>query len=651
MISFKTFSEELRIGTDAHSIVRTFSFVKKSTEQQPREELLFLIALPDKPKLAETLVQKIAETLQKICFAEGIVEGLELDGYERFESALKEVNSVIADFQKTLPNQNIGQINAVIGFLTGANLHLTQTGESEAYLIRHGALTAISEGLLDESAVDVFSNIATGTVEHCDKIVFASERLLRYATKNELSKIFSPQKEIGLALEELDEIITLEGAQGSGVLACDIQNEAASQVKTPLAYSFQDRKFSNLAGKLDRGLTWVRERLPESVNLPYQNRLNFDKNYLILGFLAVLILILLSFSWNLGEKKSSETVTEVRSILEDVQTKLDLAKAQQNIGNKAKAYELIAEIEVTANDLLVAGLAIEEATNILEEIKLVQDSLDNIKRYNNLTPLVNIKADTGAATDLIGLTDFHGRKISFNLNKLFDVALDKVMNSQTIEEISTLKVGKYSPDRDSLIFLSVDDKIIEWRENEPALIDTEDAAWKSAADLSFYSSFLYLLDPTNNQIWKYAGRRNGFGPAKPYNENANLTQAVALAIDGDIWVLLDDEDADMRNDIVRLRKGEKKELTISDLPNQVLENPSKIFTNEELRFVYVLDPTARRIFRFYKDPPEPGSEYRNLIYNTQYFFENLTTVQDFWVDPAEQKLFLVDEEALYEITI
>lgn len=646
MADLHTISEELRLGNDSQGLTRTFSFVQEGTGSKSREEVFLLITLPDKPRGGENLIRAIFQTLREICFLEQ-----EQDSYKRFESALKEVNAVIAEFQETLPNKTIGQISAVIGFLTGKDLHLTQAGEAEAYLVRQRALTAISEGLLtDDSVVDVFINIASGTVEEGDKIIFASERLLRYATKNELIKIFSPQKEISLALEELDEVIVLEGAQTTGVLACDVQSEAKSKAQPPLSRSLQGSKFNKLASKLDRGLSWVREHLPEGTNLPDRRTLGFDKNYLILGFLVVAILILFSISWSLQGRSAGERLTEVQTALGSLQTNLDLAKTRRNIGDKTKAYELLLEAEQIANDLLKAGLAIEEVTVKIQEINLIQDELDNIKRYTNLTPLVKLAA-ANPQVALVGLTDFHGRKIAFDAHSIFDTALDRLVNSSEIEATSVLRTGKYFPDSDALIFLTADGKILEWRDAEPVLLDTADEAWKSAIDFDTYSSYLYLLDPTNNQVWKYKRQREGFGKAIAYNENANLTQAVSISIDGDIWILAKDEDNKMENDIIRIRKGQKKALIIKDLPDRVWQDPKKIFTNENLKFIYVLDQTERRILRFYKDPPEAGVENRELIYNTQYFFEELAEMKDFWVDAAEQKLFVVDGQNIYEVTI
>ncbi len=645
MASLHTISEELRLGTDSQTFVRSFSYIREGDEEIPREEVFSIIELADRPSGGEDLIRTIFQTLQEICFVRQ-----QQDAYERFETALKEVNAVIAEFRESLPNKNLGRINAVIGFLSGRELHITQGGEAEAYLVRKGALTTVTEGLGgDGEAVDAFMNIASGKTENHDKLLLATERLLRYATKNELTKIFSPHREITSGLEELDEIIVLEGAQTTGVLALDIVTEAVA-VKSAATPEDAENPIAKITQHVNRGIGWVRDKLPEGTRLPGGGEMKIDKNYVILGFLVIAILILLSASWSLGGKRSSVKLEEVRAALESVQTNIDMAKTRRNIGDKPQAYELLIGAEQTATDLVKSGLAIEEASAKVLEIRQLRDELDNIRRYANLTPLADIST-VEEGVSLVGIEDFHGRKIAFDAHSLFDTALGTITGGVEIDAISTVRTGHYFDDRDAIVFLTADDKVIEWRDGESVIADTDDETWKSAVDFSTYSKFLYLLDPINNQIWKYPRNRDSYGQATDYNENADLTKAVSIAIDGDIWVLTNDTDGDMTNDILRIRKGEKKPLTISDLPADIWNSPKKIYTNDALKFVYVLDQNAKRILRFYKDPPEAGTEARSLVYNMQYLFEDLTDVRDFWIDPAEQKLFIVDSQNVYEVVI
>ncbi len=646
-MALRTVTEELRLGTDSQTLLRTFAFAREATEAIPHEEVFVLFELPDRTPGGENIIRAVFDTLREICFLDQST-----DPYERFETALKEINAVISEHRERLPNKNLGRINAVVGLLSGRDLHLTQAGEAEAYLVRRGTLTTVTEGLGgDDTAVDTFVNIASGKVDNHDKILLASERLLRYATKNELTKIFSPNKEVGLGLEELDEIIVLEGAQTTGVFGIDIVTESAA-ARLAVEPSFETgSKIDQFARHAKRGISWIKDRLPEGTHIPgATSNLKLDRNYIILGFLIVVILIILSISWSLRSERGSVKLEEVKTVLETIQFDIDTATQRNTIGDKTDAQAKLDEAELLAEDLVKSGLALEEVTAKIAEIKALRDQIDNIRRYSDLTPLSDISTQDSKVS-LVGLEDYHGNKVAFDAHNLYVTALDTVEGANTLDATSNVKIGKYFGDRDALLFLTSDDKVIEWRDGVATLMDTEDETWKSAVDVGTYSSFIYLLDPTNNQIWKYNRQRDIYGPATDYNQSADLTKSVSLAIDGDLWVLNNDNDSNMANDIIRIRKGEKKALQITDLPEDIWTNPSKIYTNEALKFVYVLDQANNRVLRFYKDPPEAGVDNRALIYNTQYLFEGLTDLRDFWVDSAEQKLFVVDQSKIYEVGI
>ena len=49
--------------------------------------------------------------------------------------------------------------------------------------------------------------------------------------------------------------------------------------------------------------------------------------------------------------------------------------------------------------------------------------------------------------------------------------------------------------------------------------------------------YIYLLSPSNNQIYKYGRLRSKYSASSEYNQDADLADSKAIAIDGDIYVL------------------------------------------------------------------------------------------------------------------
>ncbi len=118
-----------------------------------------------------------------------IVDSLKIlkkgDAYDRFEDALKSAN---LEFKK-----NLAKIPAmpdiVVTYFDFNNLYLSQSGKAEAYLIRNGAISQISE--TPDSENELFLNILSGRIMVDDIILISSNRLLHSITTTQLIDIFS----------------------------------------------------------------------------------------------------------------------------------------------------------------------------------------------------------------------------------------------------------------------------------------------------------------------------------------------------------------------------------------------------------------------------------------------------------------------------
>lgn len=654
-MAINTIIEELRLGTDAQSLVRTFAHVREESTTNAREEVIALIELADRPAVGEDLLNAVFRTLKELCFVNP-----DMDPYERFEIALKEVNAVIAEGREQLPNKNLGRINAVIAFLSGNEMHLTQAGDAEAYLIRKGTLTTVTEGLSPEvNAVDTFVNIASGNLNMQDKVLFTTERLLRYATKNELLKIFTPYKKIELGLEELDEVIVLEGAQTTTVVGVDIASTAGSRgmsagsgVTLPKFDGELGRHVEKLGKHLDRAAGWVRERIPSNIpSLPTSQSIKvpFDKNYLVLGVLIVVIGIILSLTWHFSSQPGGMSKEQVTQALTEIQSSLDSAQLRSTV-DKAGASAELATAEQSARNLVTLGVATEEAEALLSKILAAQDQISSIRRYSQLTPLADI-SKTNPQANLIGLLPFRDRPAAIDAANLYEIVGQTVNTPVAVDAEAKLRTGAYFADRDALVLYADGGKIYEYRDGAASPLPTKDPTWKTGVDIDTYGTNLYLLDPVNNQIWRYIREREGYGAATGWSRAADLTKSVGIAVDGDIWVLNSDTDTDPTNDLMRLRQGERKTLgTIADLPANPWTKPTKIFTSENHKSLYVLDPSGKRVIQLLKRPTEP-SENRELQYVQQFLFEDLADIRDMWVDTAEQKMYLTDGQKVYEVAM
>ena len=169
-------------------------------------------------------------------------------------------------------------------------------------------------------------------------------------------------------------------------------------------------------------------------------------------------------------------------------------------------------------------------------------------------------------------------------------------------------------------------------------MNTSDGTWKRGLDIQPYGRFSYILDPVENQIWKYERRRDKYSGAIPYNQGADLSRAISFAIDGAIYLLNDD------GTIQKLFRGEKVKYNFRDLPSVGFEGKNlKIFTRTDLDFLYVLDPDNARVLVFVKGD-------RFATYKKQVLFD-IPNARDFSVDELGQRINLLIDDKIYEFSL
>lgn len=130
------------------------------------------------------------QTLAEVIFG-AVVDHMEAskieDHYDRFEDALKAAN--IEARKNNVTGANPPEI--VVAYFDFHQLYLSQSGLSEAYLIRDHGVSQITE-VADQSD-DLFLNILSGQVMVDDVILLSSNRILRTLTANELADILGKQ--------------------------------------------------------------------------------------------------------------------------------------------------------------------------------------------------------------------------------------------------------------------------------------------------------------------------------------------------------------------------------------------------------------------------------------------------------------------------
>ena len=164
--------------------------------------------------------------------------------------------------------------------------------------------------------------------------------------------------------------------------------------------------------------------------------------------------------------------------------------------------------------------------------------------------------------------------------------------------------------------------------------------WQEVIDLQAFSANLYLLDKGQNQILKLAAIENGFGSPQEWlsrEDSLDFSSAQAMAIDGDVWVLL------TGGQLLKFTRGAGKAFTFSGLPagSPEMSDVMAFYTDDSLQKIYLLDKSNSRIVVFSK----------NGEYDSQYLWPGMKDISHIVVSEKEKKMLLLSGSKIYELEI
>ena len=210
-MSFKILADTFSVARDSKHSIQIKTIKKPSSEDQ----VWLAFEIIGDTKFARSTIQSMIETFEEVYF-----ENAEMSAYERFEKTLKEINLIYKNLKEKRGEKSLGNINALIAVFSENELHLTQSQDAEAYLVRKGKLSIVSEGLAAKSE-DLFVNIASGELLPEDKIVFSTSRLLRLVSQTQLAQICSDG--ITEVLDAIRDLVLSESELSIGVACVNVK--------------------------------------------------------------------------------------------------------------------------------------------------------------------------------------------------------------------------------------------------------------------------------------------------------------------------------------------------------------------------------------------------------------------------------------------
>ncbi|MDD5103601.1 MAG: hypothetical protein PHX93_04330 [Candidatus Peribacteraceae bacterium] len=603
-----------------------------------------------------------AKTTEKECIT--IVEHalLETEGgaAERLDGTLKELNGLLKGLILSKAIEGVHAILAIVD--RDLTLHVSHAGSAEAYIVRSGAASQITEYTRGKP-VPAFVHIASGRLEARDSVVFSTQRLLRAVTPAQLAQHAQRGDQL---LDELTNTLEAEREHAAlGVLhASGGQTKIGEAPTRPAGRALASRRdrrgrswgAMTIVAKLgERGRAilsldvfrrfwektsdWTAGFFADLGNPKRKRRAHL---LIVAGAIGVFILLWVIVNLSTSTERG-KTKAELTQLMEQIDQEVRTAENRQLSGDIDGANLVLDRAQEEAQQVMNndSGLFRREALDLLDRIRTKKEEINHIVRLSPRPgPNITSKNASAVLEGIVGTANIEALYDKANLYRLLNTIIEdpvQIASQGIITDAVALE--RYQ----TVVFQLADNSIIENIGGQPTTMKTEDpAGWISGKDMKTYLRFLYLLSPENNQIYKYERLSNRYGAPAEYNVNGKLEGALDMTIDQAIYVLK------RGGEVVKLFRGEVQPFMILHAPEQkILSTATKVFKLAGGDF-YFLDPTGSRVIVV-----ADGGSTGEASYKTQYVLEGdqVGTLKDLFVDADETRLYVIDEKRLHEVDL
>ena len=141
-----------------------------------------------------------------------------------FENAVKKVNEALAQIAQNGETDWIGKFSGILALVNKDEIHIAQTGQSQAYLFRGTKANHITEGLGSNEPphpLKTFTNLTSGNLQEGDKIIIGNSTLFAVYSPNELKIPISSYRPT-LSAIEIARGLKRHGAQNGNAIIIEL---------------------------------------------------------------------------------------------------------------------------------------------------------------------------------------------------------------------------------------------------------------------------------------------------------------------------------------------------------------------------------------------------------------------------------------------
>jgi hypothetical protein len=522
-----------------------------------------------------------------------------------------------------------GTIELCCASIVDDYLNIACTNKSLAILCRDGVLVE-----LNSSASQNVCSVS-GRIKDGDLLIFGTADFRENFNKEFINNIVGEPAEMADKIE--DELLMIDKSEGIGGLFIKIVDEGGMVNKIS---TNEKREVVGERGSVRKGLVSLIDKI--IAKLP-DRRIRVGNDTVEVGrtrkktapLVGVLLMVILGMSIFFGvfqrREKNKKAVYESKLI--EAQHKLDEASGLASI-NKNRSRELVLSAQDEVNGIIESGV---DDPEVIDLSKKIDEKIGEIAGIYK--PKEELFLDLGLissgfrgdfmlrAGDRLLVLDKAGKRLAAIgiSNKRTEI----VSNSEYIS--NAISAAGY----DERSFILSSDGIREVT-NDPELIIKPE--WDTNNVLIYaFAGNMYVLDRSENVIWRYPGVRLGFSEKQNWlgsGVNADFSDAIDWSIDGMIWVLYSD------NTISKFSQGVALRFNLS-MPDEKLVELTNIYTSDSDSRLYILDKLNKRVIVFTKEGE----------YVSEYINDMLGGASEIVASEEYKKLIFLNGDKLYEIEL
>lgn len=418
---------------------------------------------------------------------------------------------------------------------------------------------------------------------------------------------------------------------------------------------------ARISSNIRKGLAKINISAIKNANIPKKAKKMFEnkKEYAVQGSVqksafafklnrktSLIIIIILfaagTYYYVSSQQKEKETAkfAAYQSTLSESKSKMEQGEVELISGSKENAGKLFTEAKVLALKVKDEYDGLDtEAEDIISKAQTEIDKIDRVVKVDSSDLLANF--DNKNIAQLVSIAGNY-YAIDGKENSIYKIDSKNSTIAQLIsaeKKIGDIKFAQIFQNQEILLSDGIEFLSFNLKDNSIKKLDTK--AEEDIKGILTYGRYVYLLAPSNNQIYKYQKGSSSLENKTEWIKDGDMQDAVSFAIDQNIYILTADGQVKKYFTGSEIVNSNGSKFAIQQ-PSDTISSSSKIYITTDQKYIYVTESEKQRILIFDKTTGELIRQLKN---------EDFISLKDIYVDADEKTLLALVDNKIIKINL